>query len=1000
MRWVGLFLLCAVAHAQDAADQVLAAAKAKDTETLARFAKAESPDPWFIAEELCKRGEFDAALAFAGSRKHIDLERLPEYIALRREKSRSEEEANALSRVLDERDPRRMVKLHAELPERDDVGGALADQRAAKAWRKLRNASKSVELFRRAGERGARIGWVRLEVSSWNLLANVLLRAQAFEEAAAYFDRAARIQRRRGDKPREILNLRGVGAAQRRAGDLIAAITARERARELELELGRGQGAARSLEVIGLYHSELGNLPESRRVFQATAEEYGKLGFELGRASAIDQLASTCSQLGDFDTAQVLWEEALAIAARLKEKTLQARVLGNQGIGMRRRGDFAAAIDAYEESLGLKRAVKDVRGEAITLSNLGSLYSDLGEYARALRKLEDALEIHRRAKARVYIAGIYSAMAGVQLEQGDYDASRASLEHALKICRAGRLRVIESKCLINLSNLERLQGNLGPAREAIRLAREAKEEIHDSVGVAVTYLNEATIEGLENGWDRAAELYAKAYAAAAAAGAYEALVRSEAGLAQCRLRLGQPTEAMNLARSSAARAQEAARMLPVTHAAATRSRYAPIFHTGTAAAFQARDAAGFLEFAEQARATSLLESMGGALRLRATDLPKEMRASEDRARAERELAVRELRRAVAKGKRSEARKAKASLDAAEEKLQALAERSQRALRRQGSVAYPRFCDLAQLQNVLSKDEAFLLYASLEDEFAALVVTASGVRMKSLGSIVDDSIELATAAADPSRPVPTGLTAKLIDPLELKATRLLISPDGILSYVPFALLAPGREVVFVPSASTLVMLRGAKREPGKGVLALGDPAQARLPSSGAEAKAIGDVVLLGDAASRTQLLATLKKQSRWRALHFACHGVLHADRPLLSALELSGGHLTVLDIYRLTVPADLVALSACETAKGKLYRADGVIGLTRAFMQAGAPRILASLWKVDDAATRALMEAFYGKWKAGAAPAAALLAAQTAVRAEKKWRHPSFWAAWQLWGLPE
>ncbi|MHC4849098.1 MAG: CHAT domain-containing protein, partial [Planctomycetota bacterium] len=85
---------------------------------------------------------------------------------------------------------------------------------------------------------------------------------------------------------------------------------------------------------------------------------------------------------------------------------------------------------------------------------------------------------------------------------------------------------------------------------------------------------------------------------------------------------------------------------------------------------------------------------------------------------------------------------------------------------------------------------------------------------------------------------------------------------------------------------------------------------------------------------------------------------------------------------------------------KLYRAEGVIGLTRAFMQAGVPRIVSSLWKVDDAATEALMGAFYAAWKKGKPPAAALREAQVHVRAQKQWRHPAFWAAWQLWGLPE
>jgi CHAT domain-containing protein len=125
--------------------------------------------------------------------------------------------------------------------------------------------------------------------------------------------------------------------------------------------------------------------------------------------------------------------------------------------------------------------------------------------------------------------------------------------------------------------------------------------------------------------------------------------------------------------------------------------------------------------------------------------------------------------------------------------------------------------------------------------------------------------------------------------------------------------------------------------------------------------------------------------------------------MLSSLALSpsgddDGFLTALEVFRLRCPADLVVLSACETGKGKVYRAEGIIGLTRAFMLAGAPRVLVSLWKVDDEATAALMGRFYEAWRKGVPTARALREAQEFVRGQEKWRHPRFWAAWSLWGL--
>jgi CHAT domain-containing protein len=111
-----------------------------------------------------------------------------------------------------------------------------------------------------------------------------------------------------------------------------------------------------------------------------------------------------------------------------------------------------------------------------------------------------------------------------------------------------------------------------------------------------------------------------------------------------------------------------------------------------------------------------------------------------------------------------------------------------------------------------------------------------------------------------------------------------------------------------------------------------------------------------------------------------------------------GFLQTRDVYKLKLSADLVVLSACQTALGKDVRGEGLIGLSRGFMYAGAPRIVASLWPVPDRAAFELMRRFYeGILKRGLRPAAALRAAQVAVRRDRRWRSPSCWAAFTLQG---
>lgn len=151
-------------------------------------------------------------------------------------------------------------------------------------------------------------------------------------------------------------------------------------------------------------------------------------------------------------------------------------------------------------------------------------------------------------------------------------------------------------------------------------------------------------------------------------------------------------------------------------------------------------------------------------------------------------------------------------------------------------------------------------------------------------------------------------------------------------------------------------------------------------------------------------------------------MLNSQHPELSGIVLSlvdekgetqDGFLRLHEVYNLNLGADLVVLSACQTALGKEIKGEGLVGLTRGFMYAGAPRVVASLWKVDDKATAELMKRFYdGMLKDGLRPAAALRAAQVSMwnfegsgtdafrvpsRREKQWRSPYYWAAFQLQG---
>lgn len=146
---------------------------------------------------------------------------------------------------------------------------------------------------------------------------------------------------------------------------------------------------------------------------------------------------------------------------------------------------------------------------------------------------------------------------------------------------------------------------------------------------------------------------------------------------------------------------------------------------------------------------------------------------------------------------------------------------------------------------------------------------------------------------------------------------------------------------------------------------------------------------------------------YRIIHFATHGVLNTERPSLSGIVLSlfddqgkpqPGYLRSIDVLEMNLQAELVTLSSCLSAIGKEFNGEGMVGLSRAFMQAGSKRVVASLWKVDDVATSELMTEFYrGMLSKGLKPGAALREAQLKLRGQKRWRSSYYWAAFVLQG---
>ncbi|MEX0943289.1 MAG: CHAT domain-containing protein [Pseudomonadales bacterium] len=272
---------------------------------------------------------------------------------------------------------------------------------------------------------------------------------------------------------------------------------------------------------------------------------------------------------------------------------------------------------------------------------------------------------------------------------------------------------------------------------------------------------------------------------------------------------------------------------------------------------------------------------------------------------------------------------------------------------------------------------------------------------------DSSTHLSSARA---------LYDKLFAPLVplLGTTNVTIVGHGVLHYLPFYALHDGRNYLIerfnlrmLPSASVLTFLDTERTPRSQDLLAFGNPdlgnSDYDLPGAQAEVAAIAQVRAGARTFVRRQATETALKQygSEFNYLHFATHGTFDASAPLSSGLLLAkdsqnDGLLTVGELYDLYLPAELVTLSACETALGQVTSGDDVVGFTRGFLFAGVRSIVSSLWTVDDRATALLMQHFYENLATHSKRDALRLAMLQVQRGYNT--HPYYWAAFQVTGV--
>lgn len=956
------------------------------------------------------------AAATTQDRKHLASEAL--LIEAKELEPRGEKTAQQVIDKLDQ-----ALVIYLEVKDRRGEGVALHN--LGRTYYSLGRYDKAIEYDERAlairRELKDRAG----EGVSMQSLGLTYLTMRRFEKVFEYYEQALAIKREMKDREAEGWVLHDLGVAYGFLSRAEEAIASREQALAVFREVKDRLGEAIVLEGLGQGHMSLSHYEK--------AIEFYEQGLAIRRAEkhrveegyTLTLLGGAYGALGRYEKAIEYSEQALAISRETKTRWAEGRTLYDLGSLNARQGSNEKAIEYLEQALPITRETKDRIVEGYTLSSLGSAYFKEGRSEEAIAQYEQALAIYREVKRRPQEGSTLNSLGGVHRSLGQYDKAINYSEQALTISREVKNPEYELSALSSLARTESERGDLTRARshieEGLRVAESLRSEIISPASRA------SFLASVQSSYRLYGDLLMRQHKTEPTKGlealAFEVSERQRARslldlLAEAGTDLRQGVDAALIERESSLGKQlnEKAKLLTQAdkpeQSAALKLEISQLetdYERAQAAIRKASPNYAALTQPQPVKLgeiqaqldddTLLLEySLGGQGQdpsymwaiardsLTSYELPR-TELIEKNARQ-----VYELLTARSTGKPGETPiQRQQRISQAEVKLPVAASELSKA------ILAPVATRLGNKRLIIVADGAlqYIPFAMLPDPAAGniqpLIVGHEVVSLPSASTLLFQRTELAGRSSAPKT------LAVIADPVfDRSDVRFKSSAAAPEDKTAKETGADSRSLEHIADASgtggRLVIRRLAfTRQEADALLALA-PKASSLRETDFQANRTN--VMNGDL-------------SQYRYVHFATHGLLDSERPGLSALVLStvdengkaqDGFLRANDIYNMKLPAELVVLSACQTGLGKEVKGEGLIGLTRGFMYAGAKRVVVSLWSVNDRATSHLMTTFYrGMLKNNERPAAALRAAQIKMWKQKKWQSPYFWAAFTMQG---
>jgi tetratricopeptide (TPR) repeat protein len=865
-------------------------------------------------------------------------------------------------------------------------------------------------------------------------IGGVYLNRGQYREAMDYFQQALTIQHEIGDRAGEGTTLSNIGGVYDSMGQHEEALDYYEQALSIAQEINDRASEGRNLNNIGSIYDKLGKYEEALDYYKRALAIRQEVDDRVGEGISFNNIGMIHHILGQYPEALDYYNRALDILQGVDDRAGESKTLTNIGSIYDLWGQYEESLKYHKRALTIARESGDRAGESAILNNIGFIYYSLGQYEEVVDCWVQSLAITQEIGNRVGEGYLLSSIGFIYYVIGQYEDALNYCERALSISLETGDHILETGSLSNIGVIYTALGQYEQALNHYELALSVQLETGYNPELVATLSGIGELYTILGQYERALDRHKQALRIAQEIGhrADEAIISNNIGYV-C-YQLGRYKEALDYYEQAVSIVETMRGEMTVEE---TKSGFVAgqvhVYDDVISLLIQMKCPDEAFGYVQRAKARAFLDQLANVhIDPRATDDPEllaheqdllgQIHALESILFGHSDLApLNDTTQGSLFSLTGELRTAaQARLEAAYREYEQLLIEIKLSNPQYASLRSVQASNLITVQQTLPPGVTFLEYYVAPTQTLAFVITQDdfeAVPISVTEKALSDSINWFRQfpSLDGVPQVSQELYNLLFDPVRgyIHTNALYIAPHSILHYLPFGALHDGTRylvedyaIAYLPSASVLQYISANVHDDVNGnLLAFCNPEAERSPDlrhAVAETEAIAALfdtrAIVGPDATETRFIAQAPQASR---VHIAAHGQFNSIAPQFSRIFLApddqnDGYLEVHEIFNLELPqADLVTLSACETQLGELSVGDEVVGLSRAFIYAGTPSLVATLWSVDDVSTRFLMECFYSYLEEGQSKVSALRQAQLDTMEE--YPSPYYWAPFTLIG---